>query len=107
VVAVGIACHVEQQIICRSSETGARIGFLHAVAHNADIMEVFSSITVSDPGIGGSIRGAVRGIAMTESAVQGKDSCRIVAAKTTDPDPANAVKGSTMTKGTCILDIGR
>ena len=107
VVADAIGILVEQQIICRSSETGARIGFLYAVAPSADIMKVFSSITVSNTGIGGSIRGAVRGIAMTESAVQGKDSCRIVAAKTTDPDPANAVKGSTMTKGTCILDIGR
>jgi hypothetical protein len=32
VVADGIGILVEQQIICRSSETGARIGFLHAVA---------------------------------------------------------------------------
>ena len=107
VVADAIGILVEQQIICRSSETAARIGFLHAVAPSADIMKVFSNIIVSNTGIGGNIRVAVRGIAMTESAVQGKDSCRIVAAKTTDPDPANAVKGSTMTKGTCILDIGR
>jgi len=106
VIADGIAGLVEQQVLCRNSKTTARIGFLHAVAQNTSIMlGNISNTAVIHPGIGGNIGHAVRWIPMTESAVQGKGGCRIMAAETTVADPVNAVKACTMTKGAAILDI--
>ena len=46
VITYGIRCFVEEQVICRSSKTAAGRGFLHAVAHNADIMRWTRNITM-------------------------------------------------------------
>ena len=76
-----------------------------ALSNSRYMLGNISNTDMVHPGIGGSICAAVRGIPMTESAVQGKGGCRIMAAETTVADPVNAVKVCTMTKGAAILDI--